>query len=177
MNIEPIKSLKPIQPLTPIANEIVSPMDIFRSNETSDEEISKKIGRIRAKLQAGKRLSGNEKMFLLKHAPELHRIANRVELQRNAMKEQLKHCKSKEEANDIITSNISSVSEKDPDKEYIKAALYEEAKAFQSSTTYKSLPATRREAKKGYSYHPYTNDGKEKERSLLYNAQGEFTNV
>lgn len=184
-SMKPIPSVQSIQPLHTNPYQVKSLMDdsvqftdLIKTNETADEEeVTKKLNRIRAKLKAGKRLTGLEKSFLLKHAPDLYRVAQRVELQRNALKAQLEHVKSKEEANDAISAAIGMISDKDPDAAYLKAGLHDEAKQFQESEAYKGLPATRREAKKGAVYHPYESgedDRKRQETTGIYGRKGEF---
>jgi hypothetical protein len=66
----------------------------------------------------------------------------------DCMENRLKHARSKEEANEIITSTISSVSDKDPYKQYMVAALNETAKDFRNSKAYAKLPTTKDDAKK-----------------------------
>jgi hypothetical protein len=56
------------------------------------------------------------------------------------MASQLKHAKTKQQANDIITTSMSGVSDKDPCKEYILAAMNEVAKEFKKSSDYNRLP-------------------------------------
>lgn len=188
---KPIHSVKAVHPFGSIPSLHTSPYQIkaltdnsvlstnrIKTNESTEEEnVNKKLCKIRAKLKAGKRLTGLEKSFLLKHAPDLYRTAQRVELQRNALKSQLEHAKSKEEANQIIGSALGAVSDKDPDAEYITAGLHEEAKQFQESDAYKELPANRKNAKKGAVYHPYksrTDDKTGGETTGLYDKRGEF---
>ena len=45
--------------------------------------------------------------------------AMRVQKMAEAIEEQLKHAKSKEEADRIILSSLTGISKNDPDKEYI----------------------------------------------------------
>ena len=47
--------------------------------------------------------------------------------------EQLKHAKTKQEANDIITASIASVSDKDPAKEYTLAAMHKVGEDFKAT--------------------------------------------
>lgn len=157
-------------------NQAITPLTVFQMEEPSEEEKTKRLNKITAKLKAGKRLTAEEKAFLQKYAPALYQTARRVELQREAVKNQLEHAKSKEEANEIIGNALSGVSSKDPDKEYIVAAIMDEAKEFKSSDVYKELPATKKDDKKD-SYHPYDSKQKnndEYERTGLYNIKGKY---
>lgn len=173
--------IKSIQMGNVLKKEAITPLTIFQTEEPSEEEKTKQLNKITAKLKAGKRLTAKEKAFLQKYAPALYQTARRVELQREAVKSQLEHAKSKEEVNEIIGNALGGVSNKDPDKEYIVAAIMDEEKEFKSSDAYKGLPATKEEAKKDKnkdSYHPYDrkkhND--EYERTGLYSIKGKFTN-
>ena len=66
----------------------------------------------------------------------------------------LSHAKSKQEANDMITSAIAGVSDKDPDKEYLLAAYNEVSKNFHKSPAYQRLPNTPEDAKKRKTNNP-----------------------
>lgn len=162
----------------PIQNSIIQPLKIFQPEEKDDEAVTRDLNKITAKLKAGKRLTAEEKSFLLKHAPELYQTAKRVELQRNALKEQLKHAKSKEEVNEVIGQALGLVSKKDPDFEYVVAGLKEEIKTFKATDQYKKLPATRKEANKRGTYYPSINvnkeDKKNGETTGFYNSNGKY---
>jgi hypothetical protein len=64
------------------------------------------------------------------------------------MAEQLKHAKTKQQANTIIMTSTASVSDKDPYKEYVLAAMYKEADDYKSTKAYQKLPDTDAELKK-----------------------------
>lgn len=173
--------MKSIQAGNLLKNQVHSPLDMFQIKEPSEEEKTKQINRITAKLKAGKRLTAQEKAFLQKYAPALYQTAKKVELQREALKNQLEHAKSKEEANEIIGNALGGISNKDPDKEYIVAAIMDEEKEFKSSDAYKGLPATKEEAKKEKNkdnYHPYDRKKDKEDNPItagLYNAKGEIS--
>ncbi len=59
-----------------------------------------------------------------------------------AVEEQLMHAKSKEEANQIISSALSSISKNDPDREYIFATVNRISTEFHKSGAYEKLPNT-----------------------------------
>ena len=100
------------------------------------------------KLKSGKKLSAKELDFLRRTDPILYAHALRVQRMAEALKQQLSHAKSKQEANDMITSAIAGVSDKDPDKEYLLAAYNEVSKNFHKSPAYQRLPNTPEDAKK-----------------------------
>ena len=66
----------------------------------------------------------------------------RVKTAKQQLKEQLRHCKSKQEANTLIVRAISRISDKDPDKTYLTAGLRKVAEEFKKSFRYARLPET-----------------------------------
>ena len=78
----------------------------------SEEEKQDYEKKIRAKLQRGANLSVEELNYLRIHNPELYRSAMRVKTAKQQLKEQLRHCKSKQEANTLIAWTISRISDK-----------------------------------------------------------------
>ena len=87
-------------------------------------------------------LSVEELNYLRIHNPELYRSAMRVKTAKQQLKEQLRHCKSKQEANTLIVRAISRISDKDPDKTYLTAGLRKVAEEFKKSFRYARLPET-----------------------------------
>ena len=110
------------------------------------------IGAIVRQLTRG--LSAKELDFLRRTDPILYAHALRVQRMAEALKQQLSHAKSKQEANDMITSAIAGVSDKDPDKEYLLAAYNEVSKNFHKSPAYQRLPNTPEDAKKRKTNNP-----------------------
>lgn len=108
----------------------------------SEEEKQDYEKKIRAKLQRGANLSVEELNYLRIHNPELYRSAMRVKTAKQQLKEQLRHCKSKQEANTLIAWTISRISDKDPDKTYLTAGLRKVAEEFKKSFRYARLPET-----------------------------------
>lgn len=117
------------------------------ARELSEEDRKEMESRILHKLEAGKKLSAEEIDYLKKYNPILYQRYLRIRKMAEAMKEQLKHARSKEQARDIICRSIGSISDKDPDKQYIVAAMNEIQKEFTHSPAYARLPETE-EAKK-----------------------------
>ena len=72
----------------------------------------------------------------------------RIQLKRKAFEESLKHCKSKEEANDIYNRNLSEVNSDEPMAKAMIAAYDDAMKTFKKSDMYKALPDTNKEAVK-----------------------------
>lgn len=123
--------------------------DSFRNVENmSDEERAKKDAQIISKLQSGKKLSQKELDYLRRTNPMLYAHAMRVQRMTEAIEEQLKHAKSKEEADRIISSAMTGISKNDPDKEYMMAAVNRISTEYHKSGAYSKLPNTMAEANK-----------------------------
>ena len=65
-----------------------------------------------------------------------------------AVEEQLKHARSKEEADRIISTATTCISKNDPDRQYIFAAVNRIATEFHKSGAYEKLPNTMEDADK-----------------------------
>ena len=89
----------------------------------SDDDRAKMDAQILAKLKSGKKLSQKEMDYLRKTNPIMYSHAMRVQRIAETIEEQLKHAKSKEEADRIISSSLSVISKNDTDKVYIVAAV------------------------------------------------------
>ncbi len=106
----------------------------------TDEEKEQYMAQIMAKLKSGKKLSAEEMRFLQSKNPVLYQQAARVQSMRDSLETRLEHCNSKNEATDIFSSAMSSVSDSDPMKEYITAAYQDVMKEFKHSDEYRNLP-------------------------------------
>ncbi len=113
-----------------------------------EEEKNKRLAKIIAKLKSGKKLSDKEMAFLRCVDRNMYAHALRVQKMAESVENQLKHAKSKEDANRIISQAMSSISENDPDREYMVAAVNRVASDFHKSKQYNALPATEDEAGK-----------------------------
>lgn len=114
----------------------------------SEEDRAKMDARIMAKLKSGNKLSQKELDYLRKTNPIMYAHAMRVQRMAEAIEEQLKHAKSKEEADQIISSALSGISKNDPDREYIFAAVNRISTEFHKSGAYEKLPNTVEEGDK-----------------------------
>ncbi len=108
----------------------------------SEADRNRMDARITAKLQSGKKLSQKEMNYLRKTNPIMYAHALRVQRMAEAVEEQLKHAKSKEEADQIISSALSGISKNDPDREYIFAAVNRISTEFHKSGAYEKIPNT-----------------------------------
>ncbi|MCH5266716.1 MAG: hypothetical protein J1E62_00115 [Lachnospiraceae bacterium] len=108
--------------------------------------------KIYAKLKAGKRLTPKEMNYLKVNNPTMYNTARRIEIARQAFRERLKHCHSKEEVQDVIANQmkvVEAMSDADPDKEYMAAMVKNEADEFRDSKAYAKLPQKADYHKKG----------------------------
>lgn len=112
----------------------------------TDEDRAKMDAQILAKLKSGKKLSQKEMDYLRKTNPIMCAHAMRVQRMAEAIEEKLKHAKSKEEADRIISSSLSGISKNDPDKEYFMAAVNRINTEFHKLGAYSKLPNTMEEA-------------------------------
>ena len=114
-------------------------------NETERLKFQEKIER---KIKSGAKLSQKEMNYLRRYSPYLYQHMIRVQQKRESLKEQLKHCRTKEEANQAISTAFSSISDDDPVREAMVAAVANVSEQYRSSDTYKNLPNTREDLKK-----------------------------
>ncbi len=106
--------------------------------------------KIRQKMEAGKKLSGEEMNYLRVYQPELYQSALRVENARKVLRTKLQSCKSKEEVDNVVSvqTEVLRAMEGDPDKEYMAAMVRHEVDAFKKSKAYARLPQSIQEGKK-----------------------------
>lgn len=117
-----------------------------QSTMANKEDDSKMMEKIQAKIKSGKRLTSKEETYLKEHNPELYQQYVRIRKMAEALEQQLKNANSKEEVNDIIFKSINGVSDKDPFKAAIVAAMDEVIKEFKKSDGYKNLPDKKEDA-------------------------------
>lgn len=132
------------------------------SDDMTDEDKTKFNDSIDRKLKSGKKLTRKEEQYLKETNPQMYMQYLRIRQRAEAVKEQLKHAKSKQQANNIIMQATAGVSDKDPCKEYVFAAIHNVSDEFRSSRAYQKLPNTDAEIKKHSSKN---NNFEEKEDS------------
>lgn len=119
----------------------------------TEEEKAEFMRKIMAKLASGSKLTQEELEFLQAENPQLYQQVVRVQNMRNSFEEQLKHARSKEEAQRLYADFMSGVGDDDPMREYLVAAYQNVMDEFQSSEEYQKLPAeeqTEQEREQGY---------------------------
>ena len=116
--------------------------NVMEDNEISDEEKAKKDAVIQNKLKFGKKLTPEELRHLQKMNPIMYAHAMRVRALAKAVEEQVKHARSKEEANQIVSNAMSGISKEDPAREYMVAAIDRVSCEMHKSPGYSRLPNT-----------------------------------
>ena len=121
---------------------------IHKDDFESEEERMRFQAKIESKIKSGAKLSAKEMNYLRKYNPYLYHQMLRVQQKRESLKEQLKHCRTKQEVQQAISFAFSSIGEKDPAREAMVAAVENVSKQFCSSAAYERLPNTEEELKK-----------------------------
>lgn len=120
---------------------------IFDPTSGMTEEQKKKfIEKLENKIKHGKKLTADEMQYLRINNPIEYAKMAKVQIQREALENRLKSCKSKEEAHDLYVDAMSKISDNDPAKRETIAAYNDTYKEFQKSNEYSSLPNTKKEA-------------------------------
>ena len=121
---------------------------VMEDNVLSDEEKAKKDAEILTKLKFGKKLTPEELRYLQKVNPIMYAQAMRVQAMAKAVEEQVKHARSKEEANQIVSNAMSGISKEDPAREYMVAAMDRVSSEMHKSPGYNRLPNTEADVQK-----------------------------
>ena len=146
INFKPVEEPKKITNTKELAEYILDKSSGIES--MTEEDRAKVDAKIMAKLESGKKLSQEELNYLMKTNPIMYAHAMRVQRMAEAVEEQLKHARSKEEADRIISAATSCISKNDPDRQYIFAAVNRIATEFHKSGAYEKLPNTMEDADK-----------------------------
>lgn len=112
----------------------------------SEAKKARYYNRVMYKLRTGKKLTAEELRFIRVNYPEMYPQVVRVQLKRQSLEEQVKHCRSKEEVNDTCLRQTSLISDKDPMAQALYAACNDVEAEFKKTSQYKSLPDTNKEA-------------------------------
>ena len=121
---------------------------VDETEKYTDEEKSEKEAKIVRKLKMGGKLTKEELRFLQKANPMLYAQAMRVRALAKAVEEQVKHARSKEEANQIVSNAMSGISKEDPAREYMVAAIDRVSSEMHKSPGYNRLPNTEADVQK-----------------------------
>lgn len=146
INFKPVEEPKKITNTKELAEYILDKAS--GTEDMTEEDRAKMDAKIMAKLESGKKLSQEELNYLMKTNPIMYAHAMRVQRMAEAVEEQLKHARSKEEADRIISAATTCISKNDPDRQYIFAAVNRIATEFHKSGAYEKLPNTMEDADK-----------------------------
>lgn len=146
INLRPVEESKKIENTRELADYILDKAS--GTEDMTEEDRGKLDTKIMAKLESGTKLSQEELNYLKKTNPMMYAHVMRVQRMAEAVEEQLKHARSKEEADRIISAATSCISKNDPDRKYIFAAVNRIATEFHKSGAYDKLPNTMEDAEK-----------------------------
>ena len=130
----------------------------------SEEEREKFQVKLEYKIKSGAKLSQKEMNYLRRYSPYMYQQMVRVQQKREMLKNRLKNCRTKEEAHWVIGEAFSSISDKDPVREAMVAAVQNVSIQFCSSDTYKKLPDTEEELRKTKKVEKSTSDPFEQDK-------------
>lgn len=116
------------------------------TNGMSEAEKQRYYNRIMQKLKSGKKLTAEEMRFIQINYPEMYPDVVRVQVQRESLENQVKHCRSKEQVNDVCMRAASMISDNDPLAEQLYVAYKDVEEEFKKTQEYSELPDTNKEA-------------------------------
>lgn len=96
-----------------------------RGKSSDETAVQAKLGKIRAKLKAGARLTSAEKEFLKKHDPQLYMKVMALEQEQAAYEDRLKKCRTRDDAERIKTQKLAEMASNlsKEDAEYLMIRL------------------------------------------------------
>ena len=138
----------------------------------SEEERQAFENKIQQKIKNGAKLSAKEMAYIRRTNPYIYQQVVRVQQRREALKEQLRHCRTKEEAQQVMSNAMTSISDKDPARDAMIAAVQNVSQQFRDSEAYQKLPDTEEDlknAKKSDSpmEDPFNEDAEEDDGSTV----------
>ena len=153
---KPSEKKSPAQIRAEFVKEI---MDKIQGDDFESEEDRMAFeNNIQQKIKSGAKLSQKEMNYLRKYNPYMYQQMVRVQQRREALKEKLRHCKTKEEAQRVMSSAMTSISDKDPAREAMIAAVQNVSQQFRSSEAYQKLLDTDEDLRKARKSENSTND-------------------
>lgn len=114
----------------------------------TDAQKSSYDRKVMNKVYSGKKLSAEEMRYIKIHYPALYPYVERVQIQRQALEERIKHCHSKEEVQDVYSEAMFHISDDDPAKQMLYAAYDDVLMEFKKTSDYQELPETKEDAEK-----------------------------
>ena len=134
----------------------------------SEEERQAFENKIQQKIKSGAKLSAKEMAYIRRTNQQVVRVQQR----REALKEQLRHCRTKEEAQQVMSNAMTSISDKDPARDAMIAAVQNVSQQFRDSEVYQKLPDTEEDLKKAKKSDspmedPFKEDAEEDDDSIV----------
>lgn len=117
-------------------------------SEAEKEEYDQKV---MAKVYSGKELTPEELRYIRMNYPALYPQVLRVQMQRKAFEERIKHCRSKQEVQEAFDEVMSHVSQDDPMCTVLYAAYTDVYEEFKNTDAYEELPEKTKEEEKAVS--------------------------
>jgi hypothetical protein len=110
--------------------------------------------------------------YIRRTNPYIYQQVVRVQQRREALKEQLRHCRTKEEAQQVMSNAMTSISDKDPARDAMIAAVQNVSQQFRDSEAYQKLPDTEEDLKKAKKSDstmedPFKEDAEEDDDSMV----------
>ena len=138
----------------------------------SEEERQAFENKIQQKIKNGAKLSAKEMAYIRRTNPYIYQQVVRVQQRREALKEQLRHCRTKEEAQQVMSNAMTSISDKDPARDAMIAAVQNVSQQFRESEAYQKLPETEEDLKKAKKSDspmedPFKEDAEEDDDSMV----------
>ncbi|SES44122.1 hypothetical protein SAMN04487884_1603 [Butyrivibrio fibrisolvens] len=138
----------------------------------SEEERQAFENKIQQKIKNGAKLSAKEMAYIRRTNPYIYQQVVRVQQRREALKEQLRHCRTKEEAQQVMSNAMTSISDKDPARDAMIAAIQNVSQQFRDSEAYQKLPDTEEDLKKAKKSDstmedPFKEDAEEDDDSMV----------
>ncbi len=93
------------------------------NNADTEDKKRQKLRHIVNKLKHGKKLTAQEMEFLRMNYPDEYQHALRIQKMAEMLENQLKHAKSKQEADGYIAAALNGIPDDDPDKECLVASF------------------------------------------------------
>ena len=113
----------------------------------TDAQKSSYDRKVMNKVYSGKKLSAEEMRYIKIHYPALYPYVERVQIQRQALEERIKHCHSKE-GTETFSEAMFHISDDDPAKQMLYAAYDDVLKEFKKTSDYQELPKQRKMPKR-----------------------------
>ena len=138
----------------------------------SEEERQAFENKIQQKIKSGAKLSAKEMDYIRRTNPYIYQQVVRVQQRRETLKEQLRHCRTKEEAQQVMSNAMTSISDKDPARDAMIAAVQNVSQQFRDSEAYQKLPDTEEDLKKAKKSDspmedPFKEDAEEDDDSMV----------